>query len=315
MSTVRAALVIALALSGCNERRADSTHAPSPVPEGAPPALTAAHEAYLGADYVTMGERLRDVLADPRTSELARDNAFELLESAYDATHGQLPSRAAFPATVRGITFGTMNGVNPYGTHRMVYLKVRLDEGRAAHVKELRLTRLPGEPILDLAQKRGAVRSSKAEKGVEEIALEIRNVEVLPDRGAFAIQLAFDDGPGLDTFVLANKLVASAQPEVTSPDVGQVFKDPRPPIAWHPYRSPEYAAWETRGVNIAVSSEAKPDAWSLYQFQPGDLGQATPAPLDPGAYWVSVMYAEDRGFGPIRIQRATDSGRPFTVVP
>ena len=55
-------------------------------------------------------------------------------------------------------------------------------------------------------------------------------------RGAFAIQVAFDDAPGVDAFVLANDLVVSEQPEVVSPEVGQVLEDSRPVIAWRPYR-------------------------------------------------------------------------------
>jgi hypothetical protein len=313
-------LVLVLAASACTDRRADSTRDLRPAPADAPPALTTAHEAYLAGDYVEMGERLRDVIVDPRAGELARDNAFALLESAYDATHGQLPARTTLPSFVRSITLGVMNGTNPSGPHRLVFLNMRVTEGRLSHLKDIRVTRLPSEPILALADKRGALRVTHDEKGIEDISIDVRQLDVLPERGAFSIQVVFDDGPGIDTFVLANKLVASAQPEVTSPDVGQVFKDPHPEIAWHPYRSPELAPWEQRSVYVGLSRE-KGVGWSFYKFEPGELGSVhvgdpgTPsATLEPDSYWVSIMCAEERTFGGIRISRATHTGRPFSVV-
>jgi hypothetical protein len=269
-----------------------------------------------------MGERLKDVIVDPNAGELAQDNAFALLESAWEATRGHLPARAPLPPTVSGITLGVMNGANPFGAHRMVYVNVRVAEGRAAHVRDIRLTRLPNEPILALADKRGALRVKHDVKGFEDVVLEIRHVDVLPDHGAFAIQVVLDDGPGLDAFVLANKLVASAPPEVTSPVAGQVLKDAHPEITWRPYRSPELAPWEARVLNVTVSrGPAYEGAWTFYEWQPGERSYlrvgdpGTPsATLEPDSYWLSVMCGEERTFGGIRIQRATDTGTPFRVV-
>ncbi|MGZ3424807.1 MAG: hypothetical protein ACXVEF_07360 [Polyangiales bacterium] len=314
--------LLALAAPACNDRRVELPQDPRPAPADAPPALTLAHEAYLAGNYVEMGEHLRDTIADPHTGELARDNAFALLESAYEATHGHLPARTALPPSVVNITLGVMNGALPFGPHRLVFLNMRVVEGRAAHVKDMRVTRLPNEPILALADKRGALRVTRDPKGFEEVAIDVRQLEVLPDRGAFAIQIVFDDAPGIDTFVLANKLVASAQPEVTSPEVGQVFKDPHPEIAWHPYRSPELASWEQPSLYMSISRDStKESAWNFYKWEPGDLGSVrvgdpgTPsATLEPDSYWLDIMCQEERTFGAIRISRATNRARPFTVV-
>ena len=243
-----------------------------------------------------------------------------LLESAYEATRGNLPARTALPSFVKSITLGVMNGANPSAPHRLVFLNMRVSEGRLAHLKDIRVTRLPSEPILALADKRGALRVTHDENGIENISIDVRQLDVLPERGAFSIQVVFDDGPSIDAFVLVSKLVASAQPEVTSPDVGQVFKDPHPEIAWRPYRSPELAPWEARTVYVGLSRE-KEVRWSFYKWEPGELGSVrvgdpgTPsATLEPDSYWVSVMCAEERAFGGIRISRATQTGRPFSVV-
>lgn len=315
-------LALVLSISACNDKRPDVVRDTQPAPADAPPALATAHEAYLAGDWVEMGERLKEVLVDPRSGELARDNAFSLLESAYEATHGQLPARATLPPSVSTMTLGVLNGATAFGPHRMVFLFARMTEGRAAHVTDIRVTRLPSEPILGLREKRGVYVVEHTMPGFDDIKLEARNLDVLPDRGAFSIRVEFDDGPGLDAFVLANKLVASAPPEVTSPAVGQVVKDPHPEIAWIPYRSSELASWETRALNVGVSGDGAPQsAWSVYKRSPGELssvrvGEAgTPsAALEPGSYWMDLMYSEERRFGAIWISRGTNSARPFSVV-
>jgi hypothetical protein len=311
-------LVLALSASACTDRRAASRPDTEPAPVDAPPALTTAHEAYLAGDYVEMGDRIKDVLVDPRAGDLARDNAFALLESAYEATHGRLPARAALPDGMRLMTLGVLNGANPFGANRLVFLSMRVVAGRAAHVKDIRLTRLPGEPILALtgSSPRGELVVSPAANGLEDVKLQAKQLDVLPDRGAFEIHVAFDDGPGVDAVVLANKLVASAQPEITSPAVGQVLTDPRPEFAWLPFRSPEYAPWEARAVHVGVSRESK-DAWTFYKWDPGELGSVhvgEPATLEPGPYWMSLLCMEQRMFGGIWIMRLSETAGPFSVV-
>ncbi len=311
-----AIIVLALAMAACAEKRPDAAPDTQPAPTDASSSLTLAHEAYLAGNWVEMGERLKEVIVDPHTGELARDNAFALLESAYAATQGQLPARTALPHEVRSMSLGVLNGANPLGAHRAIYLYLRVAEGRAAHVKEMRLTRLPSEPILALSEERGALSVAHVMKGFEDIKLEARALEVLPDRGAFGIEVVFDDGPRIDTFVLANKLVGSTHPEVTAPAMGQTFDDPRPEIAWRPFRSPELASWEARAVSVWIGRDATKDtAWSFYQREPGELASVrSSTSLDPGSYWVSVMCSEERSFGGIWISRMAETGRSFSVV-
>jgi len=313
-------LSLSIAGSACNRGRTDDAAELLPEAEAAPPALVSAHEAYLRGDWVEMNERLEEVIVDPRSGELALDNAFALLERAYEATNGKLPAHAVLPPDVTSMTLGVMNGANPWGAHRLVFLKLRVTEGRAAHVKDVRVTRLPGEPILALAAGRGELRVTRETKGLEDVSVDLRRVDVLPDRGAFAIQVDFDDAPAIDAIVLASKLVASTQPQITSPGVGQVLRD-APEITWRPYRSPELAPWETRALFLGLSGETTKEAWSFYQWEPGDRGrvrvgvEGTPiARLAPDTYWVDLLYLEERTFGAIRISRAAEAGSRFTVV-
>jgi hypothetical protein len=316
---------LALATSACTDkdRQSDSARYTQPAPTDAPPALMMAHEAYLAGDYAEMGERLKEVIVDPHTGELARENAFALLERAYEATRGQLPARTPLPKDVEVMTLGVLNGANPFGAHRLVFLYMRVLEGRAEHIKDIRVTRLPSEPIIALAEKRGTFSVTHGKKGFDEIKLEARGLDILPDRGAFAIQVVFDDGrPGIDAFVLANKLVASTQPDVTSPTVGQVYSHPHPEITWRPCRSPEYMPWEARSVNVGIVREStKEDAWTFYKWDPGELAKVrvgdpeTPAAkLEPDSYWLSLLCTEERKFGGIWISRLSETGRSFSVV-
>lgn len=301
-------------LAACNRTNPTPVDT-SPAPADAPPALAVAHEAYLAGDFVEMGERLREVIVDPHTGELARDNAFALLESAYAATHGRLLARAALPSNVKSLSLGVINGANPFGAHHLVYLDLRVPVGRSSHVKDMRVTRLPNEPILALSEKRGTLRIKRDAPGFERVDLEVRGADlVLPERGAFAIQIVFDDAPPIDAFVLASKLVASAQPEILAPEVNDVLRDPHPELAWRPYRSPALAPWESRSMWLGLSRDDA-QAWELYKWDPGELGSArVDATLEPGSYWLDLLYIEERTFGGIRLARAAEAARPFNVV-
>src|SRR5205085_10148909 len=109
-----------------------TSSAPAPGPEPAPPppnapapsSLDAAHEAYLRSDWLTMNDRLRDVLVDRSSTELVRENALELLDKAYEASKGKLPSRFELPPGFAVIKLGSKRGKHPFSTFRTNYLYV-----------------------------------------------------------------------------------------------------------------------------------------------------------------------------------------------
>jgi hypothetical protein len=85
-------IVIGLAaLAGCTDGANTSARKDAPTSR-APGSLEAAHKAYLESDFLTVTERIRDVLLDPSSSHLAKENAYELLDKAYEAQSGTLPS-------------------------------------------------------------------------------------------------------------------------------------------------------------------------------------------------------------------------------
>lgn len=71
----------------------------------------------------------------------------------------------------------------------------------------------------------------------------------------------------------------------------------------------------------ALARRTNEYAWGFYEWDPGERGSVrvgdpgTPsATLAPGSYWLDLLCMEDRTFGGVRLTRASESGRPFSVV-
>lgn len=320
------ALIVSSALFACSGTQsspADHT-AGGPEPTAAP-GLAAAHEAYMAGDFVAVGERIRDVLLDPASGQLAKDNALELLDKAYEAQKGKLPSAFAFPADVGGLEFGTMNGAHRYGTYREIHLWTRVRNGLAARITNITVRRLPdNDVLLDLASGRGKLRPVRHERpGWEDVVLSSVDLDRLPTSGVFSIRVEVDHAALFDTWFVANKLAATAMPEISSPAPAAVVSDNHPVIQWTPFRSPEWGPFDQRRLSVWVGDpKTNEQAWSLWQGEAGELsrvriGDFEGAPkkaLAPGSYWLTVTGGETRSFGPISIDRDGQTGVPFSVV-
>src|SRR4051812_40811010 len=88
-----------------------------------PASLSAAHKAYLDGDLLGLGDRIHDVLLDPTASSLVRQNAFELLEKAYETNGGKLPSRFQLPAGYSSIQLGYFHIGTPSGPHYEIHIR------------------------------------------------------------------------------------------------------------------------------------------------------------------------------------------------
>lgn len=314
-----ASFVWLAACTGAENRTLD----PTPAPTNAPSALQAAHEAYLSGDSTAMGERIRDVLLDPTSGELAKENAFELLDKAYDAQKGALPSRSVLPAGFENMKLGVMHGQGPNAPYGTIYLYVQAVEGTGAHVTEMSVRRLPGEVLLDLRSARGKLAIRRNRPGFEDLVLEVTGVESPPADGVYAIRIAVDDGRLFDGWVIARGMASTATPEVLSPTPSISFSDPNPELRWTPFTSPQYAPFEQRTLSVYVHDEGNHKAaWDYWLASPGSLstvrvGNHPAAPkttLSPGSYWFSLTASEERKFGPVRLARSSQTGVPFNVV-
>jgi hypothetical protein len=310
-------LLFSLSLFAC------TTPDPAPPPpetRGTTPSeLEAAHEAYLKGDWLEMNDRLRDALVDRASSPLVKENALELLDKAYEATSGRLPSRFALPAGFQTVTLGSLRGQHQWATYRTIFLYVKLDQGLGAHVKEMSLRTQPGNvPVLDRASGIGELRlTPQPGEKADEVVLEAKNVEAALADGVAAIHVSLDDGREVDTWVLARGLSSSASPEIATPTPSATVSDASPTVEWTPFHSPEFAPFETRTLSVYVSDErTQTAAFDRWLANPGDLSRMkVDKKLGPGSYWLALSAGETRDFGPIHLARTSQRGVPFSVVP
>lgn len=310
-------------LAACSDPHGSVSATTPPAPTAAPGALAAAHEAYLAGDFLTVGDRIRDVLLDPTSGDLAKANALELLDKSYEATKGALPSRFAFPAEVRGMELGALNGQSPSGPYRSFYLWVRIPENLMARMTNLTVTRLPDAVLLDRVSSRGTMTTRHEKPGYIDVDFALNNLDTLPTDGVFSVRIEIDGAPLLDTWLLASRLVASTTPDVLAPTAAASLTDENPIIRWTPYRSPESGSFEQRTLSVHIQdSKAKKAAWNLWlndatgvaTVRVGDHPNAPATKLAPGPYWLALTEGENRSFGPISLARRAQAGLPFNVV-
>ena len=324
----RSLAVVALSLLGalsfaCSRGGADAEVSRAPEPTAAPGSVEAAHEAYLAGDFVAVGERIRDVLLDPRAGQLAKDNVLELLDKAYEAQNGRMPSRFVLPSGVQGLHLAAMRGEVPHAAaYHTFFLYMRVRAGLADRVDEIVVQRLPDQPLLDRRGGRGALKVKHAVPGFDDLVLEAKGIDGSSLDGVLSVHVLFDGGPAIDTWVLARRMISSAAPIVESPAPSASFGDPNPVVRWTPFRSPEYAPFEERRIDFYVHDDAAdraawdlwlPDAAELGTMTLGDHAGAPPTRLGPGSYWLALTASEERQFGPVILGRTSQTGVPFSV--
>lgn len=306
-----------ISLSACSSSE-PTTIAPPSETRATPSALEAAHEAYLRNDWLGMNDRIHDVLLDRASTELVKENAFELLDKAYEATKGNLPSRTTLPPGIQVITLGSMRGQNAHAIYRTIYLYVKLDRGLGKHVKDMTVRTQPDNAVvLDRASGVGRLQiTEQGAENVDEAILEAKDVPAAMPDGVATLRISLDDGRELDTWVLIRGMSSSASPEVATPAQSQTFTDPSPTFVWTPFKSPEYAPFEYRTCSFYIHDEqVKQPAYDRWTMVHGDLGQMkVEKKLAPGSYWLALTLGEDRKFGPINLARTSQRGVPFSIV-
>jgi hypothetical protein len=314
-------LVCSLALGACTDGRAPTDDRSEPAPAVIPGALEAAHKAYLDGDFIALGERVRDVILDPTSGTRVKENAYELLDKAYEVSGGKLPSAFKMPAGFVDLEYGAIRGMSPNGPYFKIFVRGRARD--LSHLTGVTLRRLPDETVLDRASGMGKFDLRDDEPGYKDFVLEAKRVEALPDDGIFTLRLALDDGTVSEGWFIGHALKSSASPELRSPVSSASLADPNPLVSWVPFRSPEYAPFEHRTMNVYLNREGAPGlAWNYWTGEPGEL-DAVRAGAQPGApsaslvagdYWLSVTGSEIRSFGPVRLARGSQTVVPFHIV-
>jgi hypothetical protein len=287
-----------------------------------PTGLDAAHAAYLEGDYLALGERVRDVLLDPSASELAKENAYELLDKAYEATSGRMPSAFKLAEPFEGgFQYGYIRTLGPHGPRYRAFSRFPVRD--ASHVSGFTLRHLPDEIVFDKKSGKGRLKIKHDTPGYEDFNIDSGWMDTLPADGVFTIRIELDDGTATEGWFIVHALAATASPELEAPVTSQSFSEPNPLIRWAPFRSPQYAAFERRTLSVYVSHEGDDAmAWDYWTWDPGDLGQvrigkhpgASTTTLAPGDYWLSLGCGEERRFGPVRLVRSGRTDVPFHVV-
>lgn len=300
-----------------------------PAPAVDRSALDAAHAAYLEGDFVAVGDQLRRVLEEPALSPLVAENAYELLEQAYAATNGHLPSSVVLPAAVRAMQVSNLKVTYERQAPRfgaMMWVK----HTESVQLRGLTLRQLPSGKIwLDRADA-STWKTEKRDGGNVEDVVQQEFAAPLPD-GVYAVRLDFEGQPPVDAWFIAHGLTPTAVPEIASPSAEAITSESHPEVTWDPFTSPEHVPFEGRTLNLYVGkrdAHATPAQhgyapfWNLWTPAPGLLGAvrigahagAPPATLTAGDYWLSLSAAETRSFGPVELLRSAQTHRAFHVV-
>jgi hypothetical protein len=321
MKALHVSLVTVATVCGCSSTNGTETTPPA-APHVVPQSLNAAHKAYLEGDFLTLGERLHDVLLDSSSNDLVKQNAYELLEKAFQTNKGTLPSKFELPPGYRSLHLGYFHVDTPVGSHYEIHTRILGKD--TSHITGFSLRRLPDELLLDKKSGKGGsmVRRDPAATaaGVEELILNSGPIDAPPADGVVSIRLELDDGTATEGYVITHNLASSSTPEIRVPES---TSDSQPVIAWQPFVTPEYASHEGRAIVIHVSPrQGGPMAWEYFTKKPdapaevriGTGGWPAGVHLAAGDYWASVSAGEERFFGPVTLVRLSRTTRPLRVV-
>lgn len=321
--------ILVAAMTACNaggptndaQRAGESApSAPTtPPPRGASGPLDAAHKAYLEGDFTAVAERIRDVLLDPASNDLVKENAYALLDKSYEVNGGRLPATSTMPAGYADLQYGVVRGIAQHGAP-FYKLFARGRTRDASHIKGFTVKRLPDQVLLDKQAKKGTFDLRDDEPGYKDFVIELEDLSSAPPDGVYTMRLELDDGTVGEGWFIAHGLTSSASPEVKTPLPSATLSDPNPLVTWVPFRSPEYLPFEERTLNVWVSlQDDDKSSWNLWTGDPKDLSSVRlgdhpgfpSAKLAKGDHWLSLGMGELRRFGPIRIVRNSVTVLPF----
>jgi hypothetical protein len=139
-----------------------------------------------------------------------------------------------------------------------------------------------------------------------------------------ALRVELRDGTVTEGFIIAHDMASTATPEVLSPGPWASVAGPNPVVTWAPFRSPQCTSFEQRAMGVQVERDGGGGVlWEIWTGKPDEHhearlgspdGAGIPA-LDPGAYRVAVVAAEQRSFGPVVLARGSRTLQAFHVTP
>lgn len=285
--------------------------------------LVKAHQAYAHRDFLQMTTLVREVLADPNSGKVERQNALALVGKAFDENKGKLPADWSLPAPLTNLKFKHNRKELPDGVEYAYQLAVNGPE--ADSVTNIKLVKFPSEVILDREAGVGEWSTEPDEGGFYFEMYGGDGRDALPE-GLYLFTITTKDGTKFDGWFPLENLTSSASPTLDSPAVGETFTQPNPELRWQDFKSPEYKPSERRILAIDVGRLDGPTngwtgVWSHYEQDPARTSAVigvTPDSegveyLADGKYWMSLTYFEQRKFGDLKLRRGSRTARPFYV--
>lgn len=285
--------------------------------------LDQAHEAFLARDYGALTASLRETLGGPEVDSVVRQNALDLLAKAAEETQGNLPVNWTPPPGVSDLKFTQSLKQEPDGlVHK---IKIRGDLAAVDTLKQVQVVRFPDLVVLDRQAGLGEYSTSPEAEGAFSFDLE-REMPAALQEDLYIVRFELKDGTQSEGWFIVDDLAASTTPNLISPAVGETFRHGHPEFVFEDFRSPEYKSYEIRRLNINAARLIPTDpgwdlSWGFYVRDP-DLTRITVGPhpdalgvdeLEPGRYWVSVEFLEERRFGPMKLRRGAKTGRPIYI--
>jgi hypothetical protein len=285
--------------------------------------LNKAHAAFLKHDYRQLALQVKAVFMDEGSDEAAKRNSLELLERAYESSHGSIPVDWKLPSGISSLKVTLRRSQGPKA--EAFALKIGGNAATKNSLKQVQLVRYPNQVVLDKGKQLG--EWTEQEEPGDGIYFELdgpRTSEPAAE-GLYLINLETTAGQVTSGWFILSNMLSSDTPVLRTPVPGQLFTTRTPTMRWDDFKSPEYKNYEWRGLWAAVvkddGSADWSEIWHMDEHNPvttevsigaSPEGQGV-SKLEDGKYRFYVSYKENRRFGPLRLGRQSVSFAPFQV--
>lgn len=331
LATALLGLALAISPGGAQAQAQDQGSGPGYYPSARHLSLIQkADQARQNGAYRRMSTFLRDALLEAPRDPLIQREAFRILDEAYQAVKpNRIPTEWELPAEVVSLKVIVSRRDRGGATYD---LSVSGSASAPGLFKQLKLTRVPGEVVLDKAAGVGEFGEepnfgeTDPNKKVFYRLAAPRSREPIPG-GLYELELELANGKaGKAWVILDDDLSSTASPVLHSPRPGGSLSAADPTIRFENFRSPQYQGYEQRGMYLEIGRPERPGSpyapvWGLFLESP-EVDHVTvgthpeeqgPKTLEPGQYVLNVNVHERFKFGPVKVGRDSRTIFPFTV--
>lgn len=286
--------------------------------------LTAAHHQFIKGDVAAMMTSLHRLFQDPKSSDLEKQNAYELLNKVY-ASRGrrEIPVDWKLPTEVKKMKLSVRRRMGLDGATYRFGIGGLLEKENT--IQQLQFIQYPDRVIVDKEKGIGIWEETSSSDGPEYF-IRSEPTKEAPKEGLYLLNLVMTNGKTMNGWVIVNDMVSTDNTNIVVPSMGQVFNTQNPTLRWEDFKSPEYKPYERRTLSGLVltrelNGAKEEERWEIWQRDP--MKTETTVGVDPdgkgvsklekGAYILYVNYSERRKFGDIELCRDSATISPFYV--